>query len=374
LALLSLIAFINGNLSHKIGQGLLLWATFALTPTVLLYAALARPIRAIGPVVLVFMSFAVFGSQVAVGLYEDMFTGGAALAFSDPRFWLISLAGFIALGCCALPALWYFRRRYERKRTGDLVLTIDCIWLLFALFACEIQGDAHGLWRISPLIMFVAYKGVISLCFRSLYHEAAASPGRRLLILRVFGFRGRTRRLIDLLGACWRHVGSIELIGGADLAADYLGIPLFLDFLWGRLRKYFIVSTDDLERRMGELDLEPDADGRFRVNMFFCFDDTWRMTADRLIRESEAILMDLRGFTRVNRGCSEELRIIGKTSASCILLIDSQTDLQQLHNELAVAMDNKSADRVHLLRVARAGPTVSAAIALLDPASKALRT
>src|SRR5262249_54384515 len=94
-----------------------------------------------------------------------------------------SLVGFISLGCCAVPALWFFRYRYERKKTGDHVLTIDCIWLLFALFACEIQGDAHGLWRISPLLMFLAYKIVISLCFRSLYRQAVASPGRRLLVL-----------------------------------------------------------------------------------------------------------------------------------------------------------------------------------------------
>ena len=197
---------------------------FELTPTVMLYPVLARPIRVIGPVVLVFMSVAVFGSQVAVGLHASVFTGGVPLPFSDPRFWLVSLAGFIVLGCCSQPALWFFRRRYERKRTSDLVLTIDCIWLLFALFACEVQSDTHGSRRISPLLMFMAYKSVISLCFRSLYHQAAISPARRLLILRVFGFRARTRRLMDLLGARWRQTGGVQLIAGADVAADSLDI------------------------------------------------------------------------------------------------------------------------------------------------------
>jgi hypothetical protein len=374
LALLSAIALTEGDLPYRIGQGALLWTTLELTPTVMLYSALARPIRAIGPVVLVFMSMAVFGSQVAVGLYESVFSGGVPLPFSDPRFWVVSLAGFIVFGCCSQSALWFFRRRYERKRTSDIVLTIDCIWLLFALFACEIQSDAHGFWRISPLLMFMAYKTVISVCFRSLYRQAVISPGRRLLILRVFGFRARTRRLMDLLGARWRHVGSVQLIAGADVAADYLGIPQFLDFLWGRLKSYFILSMDDLGRRMRELDLKPDADGRFRVSMFFCFDDTWKMTADRLIRESDAILMDLRGFTRANRGCAEELRIISSAPASCILLlIDSRTDLQQLNNELAGAMINESTSRIRILRAARSGPTVSAAIALLDPGTKVAR-
>jgi hypothetical protein len=163
---------------------------FELTPTVMLYPVLARPIRVIGPVVLVFMSVAVFGSQVAVGLHASVFTGGVPLPFSDPRFWLVSLAGFIVLGCCSQPALWFFRRRYERKRTGHLVLTIDCIWLLFALFACEVQSDTHGSRRISPLLMFMAYKSVISLCFDSLYHQAVISSGRRLPMFSAFA-RGR---------------------------------------------------------------------------------------------------------------------------------------------------------------------------------------
>src|SRR5262249_37674453 len=58
----------------------------------------------------------------------------------------------------------------------------------------------------------------------------------------------------------------------------YLGIPQFLDYLRRRLRTYFIHSAEALERRMQNLDTRPDPDGRFRANMFFCLDDTWKMT------------------------------------------------------------------------------------------------
>jgi hypothetical protein len=372
LAVLSAIGIVSVDMTHRIEQGALLWATLALTPTVLLYPTLARPIRAFGPVVLVFMAIAVFGSQVGVGLYETAFTGGIRLPFSDPRFWLLSLAGFLVLGLCAQPTLWYLRRRYERKLTGDIVLTIDCIWLLFALFACEIQADAHGLWRISPLLMFVAYKTVAALSFRTLFRQTVASSGRHLLLLRVFGHRGRTRQLMDLLGARWRRIGSIQLIAGVDLASDYLGIPQFLDFIRGRLKDYFVFSSDDMERRMGTLDLKPDADGRFRVNMFFCSEDTWRIAAVRLIRDSDAILMDLRGFNRANRGCAEELRIIfAVASLQCVLLvIDSETDLRELNNALAMTMSHTRTCQLRILRDGGANRTVAAAIALLDPATK----
>jgi hypothetical protein len=162
------------------------------------------------------MAIAMFGANVTAGMYEIAFAGGKSLNFSDPRYWLLSLAGFAVLGFCAQPALRYFRRHYERKQTSDMVLTLDCMWLLFALFASGIQSDVQGVLRLSPVLMFVAYKTVASLCLRPVYRQAAAAPGRRLLLLRVFGHRGRTRRMLDLLGARWRYLGSIQFIAGAD--------------------------------------------------------------------------------------------------------------------------------------------------------------
>jgi hypothetical protein len=120
---------------------------------------------------------------------------------------------------------------------------------------------------------------------------------------------------------------------------------------------------------MLDLDIRPDLDGRFRVNMFFCFDDAWRMTVARLIRESDAILMDLRGFTQANRGCAEELRaLFGEAPAErTLLVIDASTDLPQLESALAAALPPQTVCEVRVLQAAGAARTVSAAIALLDP-------
>jgi hypothetical protein len=109
--------------------------------------------------------------------------------------------------------------------------------------------------------------------------------------------------------------------------------------------------------------------------MFFCFDDTWGITADRLIRESDAILMDLRGFTQANRGCGEELHIIfRRASKQCVVLVvDSTTDLELIENEWATAMNREGIRQVRILRAAAdSGSTVSAAIALLDPGTEIL--
>ena len=374
LAGLSILGFIKMDVPHRLGQGTLLWTTLMLTPTVLLYPCLARPIRAVGPVVLVFMTIAMLGVEVSLSAYENVFAAGNELSFRNPRYWLVSLAGFSVLGLCAAPVLGYFRRRHEIKGTSDMILTLDCLWLLFSLFACLIQTDARGVLRLAPLVTFVTYKAVVSLCQKRLWREAAASPGRRLLLLRVFGHRRRTRQMLDLLGARWRYLGSIQCIAGTDLAADYLGIPQFFDYMSRRLKRYFIHSTDDLEGRVQSLDVHPDPDGRFRVNMFFCLDNTWKMTVTRLIGVSDAILMDLRGFTQANRGCAEELHAIFNAvpALPLVLVIDSSTNLIQLEHALKAALPAEREFRIDILKAGGAARTASAAIRLLDPANLAL--
>jgi len=47
-----------------------------------------------------------------------------------------------------------------------------------------------------------------------------------------------------------------------------------------------------LESRLSETDVAPDLDGRFRVNDFFCYEDTWKSVLDRLVRDTDAVLMD----------------------------------------------------------------------------------
>ena len=52
----------------------------------------------------------------------------------------------------------------------------------------------------------------------------------------------------------------------------------FLGFVSGQLSRQFVQDEADLERRLAALDRQPDPDGRFRVNEFFCHADTWQMT------------------------------------------------------------------------------------------------
>jgi len=64
------------------------------------------------------------------------------------------------------------------------------------------------------------------------------------------------------------------------------------------------------------------------VNEFFCRSDTWQMTMRRLVDRSDAVLMDLRSFSKSNQGCIYELRQLFNSIAlnRGILVIDDSTD------------------------------------------------
>ena len=187
------------------------------------------------------------------------------------------------------------------------------------------------------LSVFAVYKLITWIGLRPLATAAAGRPPARLLLLRTFGFRRRSERFFDLLGARWRYAGPIQLIAAPDLAARSIDPDEFLDFLSGRLRHRFIIEPGDLERRFAEVDNRPDPDGRYRVNEFFCGNDAWRPAVTRLMAESDLVAMDLRGFSAGNQGCLFELQSLIDTVpvARVVLLTDKSTDAPFLRQTLA---------------------------------------
>jgi hypothetical protein len=120
----------------------------------------------------------------------------------------------------------------------------------------------------------------------------------------------------------------------------------FLAFLSGRLNRQFIDGPEALSRRLTELDTLPDFDGRFRVNDFFCHDDTWQMTLARLVETSDVVLMDLRGFSPRNAGCAYELHELVATAPleRVIIAMDATTDADFLEQTLREAWKVMPAD------------------------------
>lgn len=327
-----------------------LWLLVNLPPTILLLAFLNRRVRAVGPLMLTFMVLAITGSFLApaatlsserlAGFFFDL---GWALGLGAEGISIgPSILSFTVFGVAGWLALRWIRGRYERKKTSDQSITLDAIFLMFAIvhsFGLVFEGIA---WILSGLVAFVVYKIVVRAGFSLLGRKSdPAWKSPKLLLLRVFSLGKRSERLFDALGTHWRHVGSIQLIAGPDLATTTVEPHEFLDFLNRKLARRFIDGPQTLDLRISEMDIEPDRDGRFRVNDFFCHEDTWKMVLSRLVSESDAVLMDIRGFSPKNAGVRYEIEELINVIPleRVVFVIDDTTDEQFLRQTVQQSWD-----------------------------------
>ena len=74
--------------------------------------------------------------------------------------------------------------------------------------------------------------------------------------------------------------------------------------------------------------MSADIDGRYRVNKCYCHDTTWQDALQALVRCSDVVLMDLRGFQAHNAGCRHELTTLAGESRDIrvVVLTDGRTD------------------------------------------------
>ena len=298
------------------GPIIVLWFLTNLVALGVLLSFLNRRIRAVGPLVLTFMIIAVTGSVILpifLGIYSR----------------LLAIIGFVLFGFLGWLILRWIGNLYKQKKISEQSITVDAIWLLFGMFqslGLIFEGER---WLVASLMAFVVYKIVLWVLFSFLGDTTAVHPkSHSLLLLRVFSLGKRSEQLFDMLEMHWKYVGSIRLIAGPDLVTTTIEPHEFLDFLTGKLSRRFIDTVQTLDLRLSEMDTQPDHDGQFRVNDFFCYDDTWRMVLSRLVGSSDVVLMDLRGFSSENAGCIFEINelINTVTVKRVVFIIDDTTD------------------------------------------------
>lgn len=262
--------------------------------------------------------------------------------FGISPFWALGIVGVLC-GCTAgicmangIAAL------YRAKWINDQTITADATIFVFAIFHSFLLYDVGMKGFLVIPTGFLAYKMVMIVGFRFLRGGTAQS--RHLLFLRVFALGRRSERFLDNFSKAWLRIGSINLIAGPDLATSTVKPNEFLNFLAGRLSKMFLADAADVDRGVRELDLKPDPDGRFRINQFFCRDNTWLLAMRRLAHQSEAVLMDLRGFSPERRGCQLELEeLLNHVPLErFVIMVDKTTDLPFLTQILLDAWKNLS--------------------------------
>ncbi len=338
-------------------QAALIWLIMNGPPTLLLYAFLARRVRAVGPIVVAFALVAAFGAVLVPTILNTSEAGLRAAVGAGSTLGLGGAGTFIAMlglgaalfGAGAWLGLRWLGRRYADKQFSDEMLTLDAMLFLFAVWQPIGLAFEHWSWFASGLVAFAGYRLAAGALRRTM--PGVAAP-RKLLLLRVFALGPRSEPLFDALRMRWLRGGSIAMIAGPDLVTSTVEPDEFLGFLSGQLGRRFVAGQADLATRVAAMDRKPDPDGRFRVTEFFCRADTWQPTMQRLVAESDAVLMDLRSFSQSNQGCVYELgRLLDAIDLSrVVFVIDRTTDrafleseLGRLWSTLAVDSPNRSA-------------------------------
>ena len=331
------------NPEAGISSLILYWIIQNAPPTALVIVFLLRPIRAVGPMVLAFMLVLAVGSEsilltasandawlmavVDIGLRLGLEASG--------MFAGMILLGMLVFGVLGWPLLRFLCNMYERKKVSDQSILLDALWLQFGVIQSIGLAFESPPWILTGLVAFAGYRLALGFGFRVMGGRPDGES-MTLLQLRVFALGKRSERLFDRLRKHWQYAGSIMLVAGPDLVTSTVEPHEFLDFVSGQLGRWFVADSQDLERRIVVAEKAPAADGRFRVNEFFCHSNTWRMTMERLAAASDAVLMDLRSFTQANQGCIFELsRLLdGIDLRQIVFLVDETTDLPFLETTL----------------------------------------
>ena len=340
------------------------WAMVSLAWTASVPLALVvltgwRRVRAVMPLALAATLLFGFGSiffrellvrALNVGRFRLLFLDTAVLSSVDTVQYALFMIVSLPVGWVAWRLLRILADAFEKKRFSDIQLVIDCWWLVVT---AEVTATSvvivHGFAGIAGgAAAFVAYRLAVAAVFRG-FRPTPRAP-RRLLLLRVFGYQARTESLFDRVAQAWRFYGPVQLIAGVDLAMRTADPGDLLALLNGRLAELYVTVPEDIRNRLARLDLEPDPDGRFRVNEVYCREETWRPALEALLDTADTVLMDLRSFSAHNAGCIFELEQLARRvgSTDIVLVCDRSTDLLLLRRVLGAAWT--SARRLGLTR------------------------
>jgi len=295
-----------------------------------------RRVRGVAPLafaaLLVFATAPLLGVQVTQWLLGMGWSAGWVLSGPGIDAGIVVLA--LPVGLLAWWRLKALARAYEAKRFSDAQLLAHSWWLVVVaghtLRMVSVYPGTGPLLQILA-VAIVAYfllPFLLGQALRWAQRGAARPPRRTLLLLRVFGDTRRTEALFERIASRWQRFGPVTMIGAPDVVAGTVDPGDMLRFAAGNIDASFVTSQEDLTRRLATMDVEPDRDGRFRINEFCCHDDTWQATVVALIERADAVVMDLRGFSAERHGCEFELKELAARlgAGRGVLIVDASTD------------------------------------------------
>jgi hypothetical protein len=288
--------------------------------------------RAVAPWLLLPFVGLVWASHAGMDLLAVLVNEHPSVLMHIPQ-WLgaytvIALFGLVPWLLAWWPLRWLGRalgRAYTRKWLSDLLVMFTTVWAFSLLDRALSAASSAGLKAI-VLLGVLLWIPVVMLLYGRWQRRAACPP--TLLVLRVFQRDAEVQNLFDHVVERWRLSGNTVMIAGTDLVDRTIDADDIFTFLGGSLAQRFIRAPADVAARLTAFDTAPDADGRYRVNEVYCHDTTWQHALHALVRRSDVVLMDLRGFGAHNAGCLYELGALAQSARPLhvVVLYDQATD------------------------------------------------
>ncbi|MFK7770999.1 MAG: hypothetical protein AB8F94_02625 [Saprospiraceae bacterium] len=222
--------------------------------------------------------------------------------------------------------------------------------------------------------------------YRYLRQYANKIPAIKLTILRVFGREENNKFTFSRLLQYWKHIGpSYTVIDPYYLLHTYRfssskGIKILLsvflliflikiiftsiikyadiqmsknDFenftlviivalawwlywlYWKyKMNKRFAKNEESIKKQFAAIEKRPrNWDLSYKDLHINCFDNTWKLAVNAFVKSSDAILMDLRGFSNERKGCEYEVNFIIDTFPieGIVFLVDSNSEKELIH-------------------------------------------
>lgn len=240
-------------------------------------------------------------------------------------------------------------RAYEQKYLSDWMMKADVIFIIFLGWHISlILASDQGYWYApAAVLLFLGYKIFTQAGFKWIGGKAY---GMEIVVLRVFGFRKRTEQLLENFSSFWRFIDPIHLIASSDVTNLTVEPHELYYFLKNKgTTDQFIKTQEELEIALSRKDITPDPDGRYRINEFFCYKNTWRQAVQRILHESEAVLMDLRTFSEQKQGCLYEIGLLFQLVPlrQIIFVVDRSTDMNFLKSTMKKIWAELQSDSVN---------------------------
>jgi hypothetical protein len=312
-----------------------LWLLVDALPTALLVIFLARPLRAVGPLVFAVSVVAAAIAQLASG---DDATPATRIAVT-----------LVVLGALGWPLLAAIGALHARKLVGDQSLVAASVWLVFAVvYALASNGAGPAQWA-GGAAAFAGYGIVARGGHMAVRRGRRGTEPRRLLLLRSGAARPGSELLFDMLARHWLHVGGVARVAsGATLSAGDL-----LELVHRRR-----VMNE------GRYDPNPDPDGRFRVDVIPASAAVQCETLREVAAQCDVVLVDLRHFARARFQSAAELERVLDTIdlTRVVFVVAGRGDRSFLESMLTHGWSRLAADSPNQQ------PGVHAARLVSDPA------